>query len=89
MKILVQHYIFPEQVLTMTIFIFQAWEMGSIIVEENEEPSAEDLLNDLDYEMANCALVHVHGTTAPNRIRQLLAKIAFKVHKEKEPCKQR
>ena len=89
MKILVQHYIFPEQVLTMTIFIFQAWEMGSIIVEENEEPSAEDLLNDLDYEMANCALVHVHGTTVPNRIRQLLAKIAFKVHKEKEPCKQR
>jgi len=62
-----------------------AWEMGSIIVEENEEPSAEDLLNDLDYEMANCALVHVHGTTVPNRIRQLLAKIAFKVHKEKEP----
>ena len=80
---------FPEQVLTKTIFIFQAWEMGSIIVEENEEPSAEDLLNDLDYEMANCALVHVHGTTVPNRIRQLLAKIAFKVHKEKEPCKQR
>ena len=39
--------------------------------------------------MANCALVHVHGTTVPNRIRQLLAKIAFKVHKEKEPSKQR
>ena len=63
--------------------------MGSIIVEENEEPSSEDLLNDLDYEMANCALVHVHGTTVPNRICQLLAKIAFKVHKEKEPSKQR
>ena len=79
---------FSLQVLTMTIFIFQAFEMSSIILEENEEPSAEDLLNDLDYEMSNCALVHVHGCTVPNRVRQLLAKIAFKVHKEKEPGKQ-
>jgi hypothetical protein len=63
--------------------------MSSIILEENEEPSAEDLLNDLEYEIANCALVHVHGCTVPNRVRQLLAKIAFKVHKEKEPCKLR
>ena len=82
-------YFFPEQVLTMTIFMFQAFEMSSIILEENEEPSAQDLLNDLEYEMQNCALVHVHGCTVPNRLRQLLAKIAFKVHKEKEPCKQR
>ena len=32
------------------------------------------VLNDLDYEMANCALGHVHGTTVPNKICQLLAK---------------
>ena len=80
---------FRNNILTMTNFTFQAFEMGSIILEENEEPSAADLLNDLEYEMQNCALVHVHGCTVPNKVRQLLAKIAFKVHKEKEPCKQR
>ena len=56
--------------------------MSSMILEENEEPSAEDLLIDLEYEMEK-----IYPCTVPNRVRHLLAKIAFKVHKEKEPRK--
>ena len=56
--------------------------MASMILEENEEPSAEDLLIDLEYEMEK-----IYPCTVPNRVRHLLAKIAFKVHKEKEPRK--
>jgi hypothetical protein len=47
---------------------------------EDEEPSAEDLLIDLENEMAK-----ICPWTCPNRVRILLAKIAYKVHKEKDP----
>ena len=48
--------------------------------EDHEEPSCEDLLIDLEAEMGK-----ICPWTCPNRVRQLLAKIAFKVHKDKDP----
>ena len=65
---------------TMEFIILQPVDLDSMTLEENEEPSVEDLLLDLDHEMSK-----VCQWTCPNRVRQLLAKIAYKVHKEKEP----
>ena len=52
--------------------------------DEIDTPSAEDLYIDLEHEMSK-----ISPYTCPTRVRILLQKIAFKVHKEKEPCKQR
>lgn len=50
---------------------------------EPEEPSAEDLLIDLEHEMGK-----ICPWTCPNRVRVLLAKIAYDVHKAKDPGRQ-
>lgn len=51
---------------------------------EEHEPAVEELLIDLEHEMDK-----IYPFTCPNRVRQLLSKIAFKVHKEKDPGKAR
>lgn len=48
--------------------------------QEENEPAIEELLIDLEHEMDK-----IYPFTCPNRVRQLLSKIAFKVHKEKDP----
>ena len=48
--------------------------------DEIDGPSAEDLYIDLEHEMSK-----ISPYTCPTRVRILLAKVAFKVHKEKDP----
>ena len=50
--------------------------------DEIDTPSAEDLYIDLEHEMSK-----ISPYTCPTRVRILLQKIAFKVHKEKDPGK--
>ena len=50
--------------------------------DEIDTPSAEDLYIDLEHEMSKNS-----PYTCPTRVRILLQKIAFKVHKEKDPGK--
>ena len=50
--------------------------------DEIDGPSAEDIYIDLESEMAK-----IVPYTCPTKVRVLLAKVAFKVHKEKDPGK--
>ena len=52
--------------------------------DEIDGPSAEDIYIDLESEMAK-----IVPYTCPTKVRVLLAKVAFKVHKEKDPGKLR
>ena len=55
--------------------------MASILEEEEpQEPSCEELLLDLEQELSK-----ICPWTCPNKVRILLGKIAYKVHKEKDP----
>ena len=55
--------------------------MASILEEdEPQEPSVEELLLDLEQELSK-----ICPYTCPNKVRILLGKIAYKVHKEKDP----
>ena len=60
-------------------FSFHFSDMATL-EEEPEEPSCEELLLDLEQELSK-----ICPWTCPNKVRILLGKIAYKVHKEKDP----